>query len=479
MALIDLKSDLKTLKYSEFGTVGDPLVVKDINDPPKYNSISKQVTARTDDLLRMTRLLVLQGGKRNPAGNKFTANLALINQQQTLSKLNKGEKPNFQDIKAGLADTGKTLLGILAQVPVAGTGVHFIYPPAVGNQYLKNSPEGEFSALEKIGAAAGIGSGDGINGAALALQGQKIIPDNEPTAKPAKPEEGTRIQIDFTNDKRDDDRDTGNVVSKLKSRDSNLNSGLKSIISKTDNKKTSATGFFDSEFTKTPESEGIINTRLTTQGDQGKYPGGSDNAVDEINSSDIYESDEFRDKDIIPFEFQIFDPKNGELPRYLYFRAYLESLQDNYSSDWNSTKYIGRAEQLYNYTGFNRDITLSFKVAAHTQKELLPIYKKLNYLAGTTAPSYDTNQTFMRGIFIKLTVGDYLTRVPGFFKSVDLGWSTAYPWEIGLDNLGKENNLPIPKVPHLLDISLTYQPIHNFNPELGKSFITNDEFINS
>ena len=48
-------------------------------------------TVETDDALRMTRLLVLQGGKRNPAGNKFTANLALLNQQESLDKIMKNK----------------------------------------------------------------------------------------------------------------------------------------------------------------------------------------------------------------------------------------------------------------------------------------------------------------------------------------------------------------------------------------------------
>ena len=83
MPIIDPKTDLRSLSYKEFGTIGDPLVVKDIpgvNQDGPSKGVLKQVTARTDDALRMTRLLLLQGGKRNPAGNKFTANLALLNQ---------------------------------------------------------------------------------------------------------------------------------------------------------------------------------------------------------------------------------------------------------------------------------------------------------------------------------------------------------------------------------------------------------------
>ena len=92
MPIIDPKTNLRNLSYKEFGTIGDPLVVKDIpgvNQDGPSKGVLKQVTARTDDALRMTRLLLLPGGKRNPAGNKFTANLALLNQQESIEKAKK------------------------------------------------------------------------------------------------------------------------------------------------------------------------------------------------------------------------------------------------------------------------------------------------------------------------------------------------------------------------------------------------------
>ena len=69
---------------------------------------------------------------------------------------------------------------------------------------------------------------------------------------------------------------------------------------------------------------------------------------------------DLRNTDIIPFEFQIFDPAAGGTPKYLLFRAYLTQLQDSFSGEWNSTKYIGRAESLFDYTGFNRGFSFGF-----------------------------------------------------------------------------------------------------------------------
>ena len=169
--------------------------------------------------------------------------------------------------------------------------------------------------------------------------------------------------------------------------------------------------------------------------------------------------------DIIPFEFAVFSPDKPD-PEYLYFRAYLESLSDSFSSNWNSTNYIGRAESLYNYESFSRSFTFAFKIAASSRYELDPLYNKLNRLTGTTAPSYST--TFMRGVYTRLTIGDYLQSVPGFFNSIDLTWNLSYPWTIGLnqDNITTSET----KVPHILDVSLSFTPVHDFTPKYGDTY---------
>jgi hypothetical protein len=172
--------------------------------------------------------------------------------------------------------------------------------------------------------------------------------------------------------------------------------------------------------------------------------------------------------DLINFKIVVFEPGiNSQY--YLYFRAYLENFDDRYSGEWNGTNYIGRAESVFNYTGFKRDISLGFKMAASSESELIPLYKKLNRLVGTTAPSY--SNTFMRGVFVKLTVGDYIKDVPGFFNSINLTWDKNYPWET---SLGKKKGTT-PQLPHILDASLSFTPVHDFTPAYARSFITGIE----
>ena len=206
-----------------------------------------------------------------------------------------------------------------------------------------------------------------------------------------------------------------------------------------------------------------IKTRLGQVDATDKKVNDSSNDYITKLASAAEENVEAKQKQIIPFEFQIVEP---DATRFLYFRAYLDSFSDNYTGDWNSTKYVGRAEDFHNYTGFSRDVQFAFKVAAESKEELKPLYKKINYLVGATAPSYNTEQSFMRGTLVKLTVGDYLKDTFGFFPSIGLSWDVTYPWEINL-----EDSQDLMKVPHLLNVDVSFTPIHNFAPKTTSTFI--------
>ena len=48
-----------------------------------------------------------------------------------------------------------------------------------------------------------------------------------------------------------------------------------------------------------------------------------------------------------------------------------------------------------------------------------PLYQKLNFLAAQTAPNYSSKGR-IRTPYIRLTMGDYLSRVPGILTSVGI-----------------------------------------------------------
>ena len=172
---------------------------------------------------------------------------------------------------------------------------------------------------------------------------------------------------------------------------------------------------------------------------------------------------------LIPFSITSLTPDNSYT---LLFNAFLDSYSDSFQGNWNGTQYIGRAEEFYTYQGFSRDINFAFKVAAFRKEDLNPMYRKLNMLAGTTAPSYSAEGNYMRGTLTRITIGDLLFRQNGYISGIDLSWSTTYPWEIDVDKEKK-----VSKVPHLLDVSVQFTPIHNFNVKSDLDFVKGQKYF--
>lgn len=171
-------------------------------------------------------------------------------------------------------------------------------------------------------------------------------------------------------------------------------------------------------------------------------------------------------KDFIPFYFEVLNTSNKDMTNdFIYFRAFLDNLSDSFKAQHNTFKYNGRAEEFYTYKGFSRGIDLSFKIAAQTRHEMMPLYRKLNYLVSNTAPDYDNVSGRIKTPFMRLTVGDWLSRIPGVLNSVSLKWGTDYPWEIRNDAEGYDNDMLI--LPHILDVSVSFTPVHTFTPQKG------------
>lgn len=279
------------------------------------------------------------------------------------------------------------------------------------------------------------------------LQDQPGIPESEEL----KTELGGTVSSGDTNTKR-----ITKLIDFRKIRKYGVNAG---VHGKTESIGPDSNGYSST----TPED---ILPDYTTDNIEVRLRMGQKGAPDYINVSDAIQvgnTDEaavaedatwqYYNGDIIPFAFNTLTP-DGQ--KFLFFRAFLDDLSDNYSGDWSGTQYIGRAEEFYTYQGFKRDISFSFKVAAFTKEELLPLYKKLNHLVASTAPTYSKAGNFMRGTLTTLSIGEYLDRQDGFISKVDLSWEKGYPWEIDLFN---EN---LPKVPTILNVSVNFTPIHNF-----------------
>jgi hypothetical protein len=139
--------------------------------------------------------------------------------------------------------------------------------------------------------------------------------------------------------------------------------------------------------------------------------------------------------DLVKFRIAVIDNDNPQNKTFIHFRAFLDSISDSYASEWNSFKYTGRGENFYTYQGFTRDISLGWTVAAQSRAELIPMYKKLNYLASVCSPDY-SDSGYMRGNLVQLTIGGYLYETVGILRGFTYEMPQDATWEIGINTLG-------------------------------------------
>ncbi len=189
-------------------------------------------------------------------------------------------------------------------------------------------------------------------------------------------------------------------------------------------------------------------------------------ATDRINALPIYRSKDAVEKagnDLVKFRIAAIDNTSPAFKTFMHFRALLGGMGDAYTSSWNSIKYLGRGEDFYTYGGFSRAISLSWTVVAQSKEELIPMYKKLNYLASTMAPDY-SGKGYMRGNLMQLTVGGYLFEQQGFFTSLNYNIPDDTTWEIGINDSATNYDKSVKEMPHRIEVTAAFTPIQSFIP---------------
>jgi hypothetical protein len=215
--------------------------------------------------------------------------------------------------------------------------------------------------------------------------------------------------------------------------------------------------------------------------DRSTYANSSDKDThDTINSLDIQNNEQAagndQGRDLAKFYFEIITPDKRQ---FLHFRAFIDSIDDSYNADWQGFKYVGRADSFYTYGGFERDINISFKIAAATRAEMRPLYRKMVLLASSTAPTYG-GEGFMRGTLARLTVGSYFTQLPGVITSVKYSLIQDMPWELSMQSPEQGGDSDVQELPMGLQCNVSYKVIHNFAPQTGLyHYFTNPNPVNA
>jgi hypothetical protein len=160
-------------------------------------------------------------------------------------------------------------------------------------------------------------------------------------------------------------------------------------------------------------------------------------------------------RDLVKFRIQAINTNGPDFGSLMVFRAYLTAMSDSVDATWSPIKYAGRGDQFYIYDGFSRKMSVSFKVAALSAKEMQPMYQKLNFLMSNLMPDYENN--LMRGPLVRMTIGNYIDAQLCKLDSVSYTIPQDSPWEIAMDEPeGGEKYLILP---HIIEVQLNFTPI--------------------
>jgi hypothetical protein len=196
----------------------------------------------------------------------------------------------------------------------------------------------------------------------------------------------------------------------------------------------------------------------------------------ELGNTTLAESGVNGTRDLIEFYFSslVLQGHDNCPAEIIVFRATFGSITDNHKPSWNSVKYMGRADPLYVYQGYEREVSFDFTVHIGSRDEMRASWRKLNYLASWTAPEYRDNG-FMRGPMVRLNIGHLYRKMPGYISSLSYTfdnqqttWETAkLPEDMNLNDatikaLSSPGVLQLPK--HI-DVSVSFVPVGVYRPE--------------
>ena len=540
--LINLKTDLKSLKYSkdrpEAGYSGQPFIQKEIPSDTSTFSGENDFLVRgglqlpkivVDDLERLGRYFI---DTKSPKGLLFIAKQNLLSRTAVKTQasgkiLNGGVYTPLSTLaQAGVSAAGfhlkkqglNPLRGVTTYSDVAREviGEETSDPTGLSNRLvlLKNSKISglSYSFLEqrKFSKSTGINFnnneeilkyGGGPTSPLPGIGKTRISFALGNTGAPVRTSQGEKILgIGNFNEKNFTTLPSSeifNFSNELESKGNNFlidfrKPLLEEVLGNTENLDNSnpknsstimsiAPSYNPADKKTLDNSTGTSRVNYTSPGARGnilnyslgkKDINGNNVTVDKINAYPIYDSTtprlEPETNDLIDFMIGVIDPysKEGDefKKEWLHFRAYIDNFSDAYNGSWGSTQYMGRPEEVFNYKGFKRKVSLSFTVAAQSKPELIKQYKKLNFLASTLAPTI-SEKGYMSGTLVNLTVGGWCSNLTGFIDSLTLGVPQESPWEIGIDTNG-DKDPTTSQLPHIVKVEgFSFTPIHNFVPQ--------------
>jgi hypothetical protein len=186
---------------------------------------------------------------------------------------------------------------------------------------------------------------------------------------------------------------------------------------------------------------------------------------DKVNAYDIGDVDKKSNvyipgaEDFIKFYFE-----DGDIgSNVMVFRCTMNGFSDSFSPGWNRIDIMGRPDGAYLYTSFERSVSFNFSVNALSRAEMVPMWRKLNYLASYTMPDFSSSGTKPGGPFMRITIGSLFQQTPGFIESLTYTIPDETTWDIAEDS-GTNPNAK--QLPLSMDVSMTFKVIGDYRPQL-------------
>ena len=166
-------------------------------------------------------------------------------------------------------------------------------------------------------------------------------------------------------------------------------------------------------------------------------------------------------EDDLPKDFIDFRVKDMVNNQFIQFPAYLTDISDNSSAEYNPTRYIGRPDQVFVYSGYTRNISFGFRVAALKKEDIPILWRKVDKLKLLTLPTFKTNEVINDGEerpiapFIELTLGNLFRTQPGYFSSVNVTIPQTSTWELDDGH----------QLPHICDVAVEFTFVGRVTPQ--------------
>lgn len=157
----------------------------------------------------------------------------------------------------------------------------------------------------------------------------------------------------------------------------------------------------------------------------------------------------------------------------VHFNGTISGINEAFTPEWNTYKYIGSPFKVYTYGGVERSLSFDFKLYCTSRKEKDVMLQKLNYLTSLVYPyktltnvTYNqgaTQQTMFAPNFIFLTIKSFYNNMFGFVDNLSFTVDDNVSWANFEGNEKTEKETNQESTPSLINVQFGMKMIDSKN----------------